>query len=468
MVPVAPSLTQIRAHVQRLRKHAKVNPNLAVGIRSPAKWSGGDAFAVDGRPYDIVWCAGPLEARSRLTEYDVGPRGLVLVTPLDEHQLGADVLARLMRSRLETVRAWDMLLEQFQARQLDPQVATHAWIAEALLSLLPDGGFEPVPAGVLDAATVWKVLLTRKLGIERSPVDLEALAAWTRDKDALRRYAELDDGFRAGLREHLIGACGLAAEAVLNCIDGGHGADAVPLGLICGILFHPSTGKDASFPAGAVRLEKYILDHPLSPHAGRQWAAASEAVVRGIQSTEGVNAARSVLARADQLVSELKAVEVAHLSDVLPEGFERRLVSYASALTGWLETRSATPLKSLVEAAASVTAHDQAKLQADRVRRIDMSLRLAQFLAQAPMPEPTHAAPFEQLAAAYAKDGGFVDWGRSVVAGEGRRTRRCFHQACRRCHRLAGSPERAVRAVAGRVDNGCIEAPNGTGDRVRA
>ena len=420
MPQVAPSLAQIRAHVQRLRKNAKVNPNLAVGIRSPAKWSGGDAFAVDGRPYDIVWCSGPLEARSRLGEYDAGPRGLVLVTPLDEHQLGADVMARLMRSRLETVRAWDMLLEQFQARQLDPQVATHGWIAEALLSLLPDGGFEAVPAGVLDAATVWKVLLTRKLGIERIPVDLEALVAWTRNKDATHRYAELEDGFRAGLREHLTGACGPAADFVLNCIDGGFGADVVPLGLICGILFHVSAGKSPSFPAGAVRLEKYTLDRPLTPYDGRQWAHAAEAVVREIQSTEGVNAARSVLARADQLVADLKALEVAHLSDVLTEGFERRLMTYASALTTWLAARSAATLESLLEAAAAVASHDQAKLQPDRVRRVEMSLRLAQFLAQAPTPSPNQSAPFEQLAIAYAKDGGFVDWGRSVVAGEGR------------------------------------------------
>jgi hypothetical protein len=420
MAQVAPSLTQIRAHVQRLRKNAKSNPNLAVGIRSPAKWSGGDAFAVDGHSYDVVWCVGPLEARSRLAEYDVGPRGLVLVTPLDEHQLGADVLARLMRSRLETVRAWDMLLEQFQARQLDPQVATHGWIAEALLSLLPDGGFEAVPAGVLDASTVWKVLLTRKLGIERAPVDLEALVDWTRDNNALHRYAELDDGFRVGLREHLTAACGAAAGAVLNCVDAGYGADAVSLGLICRILFHQSAGNESSFPAGAVRLEKYTLDHPLDPQAGRQWAAAAEAVVRNIQSTEGVNAARAVLARSDQLVSELKASEVVHLSDVLPEGFERRLVRYGSALTAWLHTRSGTDLRALTDAAASVTTHDQAKLQPDRVRRVDMSLRLAQFLSQSPSPEPTRAAPLEQLAVMYAKDGGFVDWGRSVVAGEGR------------------------------------------------
>ena len=40
-------------------------------------------FVVDGRPYDIVWCVGPLEARGRLTEYEAAARELVLVTPLD-------------------------------------------------------------------------------------------------------------------------------------------------------------------------------------------------------------------------------------------------------------------------------------------------------------------------------------------------------------------------------------------------
>src|SRR5439155_19356613 len=170
------------------------------------------------------------------------------------------------------------------------------------------GPFDPVPAGVLDLHTVWRVLLGRRLGIRQHPVDLEALLTWTRDGGGLHRYAEIDDEFRKALRQHLVGTSGPAAGAVLDCIDAGYGADAVPLGLTCRVVFHESGGGAAVFPDGAVRLERFILDHPLTAEAGRQWAAAAESVVRRLQASEGANAARPILARGDQLAAELKAV----------------------------------------------------------------------------------------------------------------------------------------------------------------
>src|SRR3954447_23621726 len=49
-----------------------------------------------------------------------------------------------------------------------------------------------------------------------------------------------------------------------------------------------------------------------------------------------------------------------------------------------------------------------------------MSLRLARFLARTTPPAADQSAPFEQLAAEYATEGGYVDWARGVLAGEGR------------------------------------------------
>ncbi len=418
MAQIAPTTTQIRAHVQRLRKNPKLSRELAVGIHSTAKWSGGDSFTVEGQPYEIAWCTGPLQVRHLLTEHDASGRGLVIVTPLDERDLGADVLARLARSRLETIRAWDMLMEQFQAKQVDPQVSAHRWIADALLSLVPEGGFAAVPAGVLDAQTVWEVLLTHKLGIVQHPVDLESMLAWTQNAEALQKYADLEDDFRKALREYLIGACGLAAAAILDCIDAGHGCEAVALGLVCRVIFHQSGGDKPAFEAGAVRLEKYMMDHPLAADTARSWATAAEILVRKIQRSDGINAARPILASADQLLADLRGQALALLSDVLPAGFERRLTEYAGRLSSWLQSRSEADREALAMAAFSACRHDQACYQADRVRRVEMSLRLATYIDRAAAADD-QPAPFDQLALNYAHEGGFVDWARAVLAGEG-------------------------------------------------
>src|SRR5439155_2945358 len=126
-----------------------------------------------------------------------------------------------------------------------------------------------------------------------------------------------------------------------------------------------------------------------------------------------------------QLAAELKAVAFVHLSDVLPAGFERRLLNYATALVAWIGSHSSADLEELSETARAAASHDQARPQADRVQRLEMGLRLARFLAQAggrgrpPHPVASQPAPFENLAVEYATEGGFVDWARGTLAGEG-------------------------------------------------
>jgi hypothetical protein len=421
MAQVAPTMTQIRAHVQRVQKNADRMAGLVVGIRSAVRWSGGDSFAVDGHQYDISWCTGPLEMRQRLADSVTSGRGLVVVTPLDDHAVGADVLARLAKSRLDPIRPWELLLEQFQVQRLDPQVTAQQWMINALIGVAPTDGIDAVPTGVLDLATAWKVLLSRVLGVKQYPLDLVGLLHWTRDADGLQRYADAGDAFRRGVRDHLIDTCGLAAGAVLDCIEAGFGGDAVAVGLVCRTVFHASGGLEPSFAVGAARLERYTLDHPLTPAAGRQWAAAAELVVRQISAANGLNAARPLLGRGDQILREIKADDQAHLSDVLPDGFERRLHRYAVELGRWLDGRTQDRLAALVQAAIVTFGHDEARLPEGRVQRVSMSVRLAQYLARG-VPPSTSPVPFEPLALHYAREGGFVDWARSVLPGEGQAT----------------------------------------------
>ena len=77
-----------------------------------------------------------------------------------------------------------MVRDLFRARQLDPRLATHEWIADALLQKVPAGGYPPVASGVLDADTVWMHLCQQHLGLPDGRPDalaliqLEISAAW--------------------------------------------------------------------------------------------------------------------------------------------------------------------------------------------------------------------------------------------------------------------------------------------------
>ena len=66
---------------------------------------------------------------------------------------------------------------------IDPRVAEHSWIGERLLELAPTEGYLPVPSGVLDAETVWGILLEREIGLAVARPDLVAVLKWSMDED---------------------------------------------------------------------------------------------------------------------------------------------------------------------------------------------------------------------------------------------------------------------------------------------
>src|SRR6185503_16590914 len=99
----------------------------------------------------------------------------VLITGLDERDLGDDLLVRLAGQRLFPLERWQIVKLVFQARTLDRRVTRHGWMADALLEAIPADGFPPAPGGFLDAETVWPILLERHLGFVTHRPDLLAV-----------------------------------------------------------------------------------------------------------------------------------------------------------------------------------------------------------------------------------------------------------------------------------------------------
>jgi hypothetical protein len=158
----APSPEQVAARVAMIRR--QMPDARIIGIHTPGIWLGGTQLRVNGEHLPVAFCASPLHISEALVSHSDAGLPLVIITNFEESQLSLDVMARLAGRRLHRIDRWQMVRDLFCARQIDPRLSPHGWIADALLQKVPDGGYPPVASGVLDVDTVWTHLLKEHLG----------------------------------------------------------------------------------------------------------------------------------------------------------------------------------------------------------------------------------------------------------------------------------------------------------------
>ena len=179
-----PTPEQVAAQVAIIYRR---RPDKVIGIHTPGTWLGGTTLQVHGETLPVVFCPSALHISATLVSQAPDGPPQVIVTPLEERQLGLDVLARLAGRRLYRVDRWQMVRDLFRARDLDPRLAAHEWLADALLQHIPEGGYPPVASGVLDADTAWTHLLAQYLGLTSGRPDAAMLVAWSTAEQNLRR-----------------------------------------------------------------------------------------------------------------------------------------------------------------------------------------------------------------------------------------------------------------------------------------
>ena len=91
---------------------------------------------------------------------------------------------------------------------------------------------------------------------------------------------QLPPAARADVMRWLAETAGNAGEMVLGCIEAGRTADALPLGLVCGVVFAPESEGQAALGQAAIRLayqyknaarqDSYIVDD-VTTRAGVGW-----------------------------------------------------------------------------------------------------------------------------------------------------------------------------------------------------
>jgi PglZ domain len=411
--PLTPAV--VRQHVRAI--HDKRPNDRVIGIRTRGGWSGPPSLDIDGVHADVVPVVSPLQARELISDRDKQPALLVLLTDLSDEELGTDVVCRLAMRQLMIPDPWSLVIDAFKARDLDPRLLKHRWMAAALLEGMPPGGYAPMAAGVLDSETAWGFVLGERLGLRVARPDASALLDWLSSPGSIDRLNGISDEMRAGVRDWLADSAGAAGLAMLDASASVSPADVVALGLVCTALFASDQAPYSEARDAVIRLEPFIGGRPLTPRDGRAWATAALALVN--QRGQDERRVRTWCDRADALLADLGAGESRWRSDVLPRGFEQRCERAAAAIQLAL-AGAGTEVPALhvtaVAALDLVRTHRLATLEAhgDRIERLTMALRLVRWLRANDAIEPGSLA---LAARRYVDDISFADWARTVIRG---------------------------------------------------
>ena len=407
---------QLRFEVDRVRRNDRENgdESLVIGFRAPGPWRGDAEVNLDGRRYSVVRADTALEFREALAGAEADDRPTVVLTSLDQAELGHDVVARLARSKLWPVDPWEGVKGLFRARQLDPALR-EACLAHALLEHQPPGrGYDPVPAGVLDAGTAWRAIYRHALGMEDREPDLPGLLRWAAETGAGRYLASPAD-LRTAIRSRLAATLGKAAVAILDVVESGVSRDALALALVFEVVFAEAEADEPSLRAAAARLERFHLNRPVEPDIERTLARAGQDAIDDLALVDPTRAQAHLL-RADNLLRDVGAAPLAHLGSRTPLAWEARLRRFAVTLAEEAEhVEGAGDLGASEEgfrlvAGHALSGHDPYRA---RLERAGMALRLARWLRT---PEDAPGS-FAQLARRYAEEIAFVDWARDSLAG---------------------------------------------------
>jgi hypothetical protein len=312
-----------------------------LGVRARPEWSAEPTFIHQDTEVRIVPCASALAVREALLDR-VDDQWLVVLTDRPEEDLGAGLLGHFLWPRLRTPDPWDAVRHRFAAWGIDPALARHPSgrdVAIGLLAAAPSTGWPPAPASVVTRDHALGAVARAHLRLGDPDVDAESVLTWSADASATARIADLralaGDVLTDAVLDWAAGRAGAAADPVLHLLRAGTGRDAVPAGLVAGLLVEArdeagETGQAAR--DGLVRLEPR-LGETVTISALRALATeARQVAALLLRDVDRRSLADALLARADDVLAGCQATGLAARSDLLPSGLTARLSRLSSAL----------------------------------------------------------------------------------------------------------------------------------------
>jgi hypothetical protein len=408
MFSALPSLSAIRAQIQAIRDRA---PNAKVfGIFTRERWTGPSLDGTGSDAIALYQCDSPLQMRLALQHAQDTGSTTVLLTPLDQGKVSDDILVRLALRRLHAIKNWEVVRSLFKAKELDPRITRHTFLADVLLECTAGRNFPPVAGGLLDAETVWGILLPERLGLPGAHPDLVTLLRCAAESDLAARWKACPADFRGAATTWIAETAGEASMVVLGCLSGEHGAKVLSIGLAMGVVYHDTVGHELDKAAG--RLEAYVGAN-VPTGVARRWRDAAAIAIAQLPKM----ALRRCLDDAEAIVKNLGAEGHAWRSSILESGFEQRLSRFGVALDAHVTSRATRVSGELQALYAESQEHRIGRDGGRRMERLTMALRLARWLADRHGAAPQGAGGLLAMAQEYAADTGFVDWTRQVLRG---------------------------------------------------
>jgi len=409
MKTASPSIGVIRAQIGAIRE--KAPGARAFGIFSQGRWAGP---SIDGEGENCIavhQCDSPLQMRIALQETPKEATATVLITPLDQSKISDDIVMRFAQRRLHSLNSWEIVRQLFRARHLDPRVTRHTFLADLLLEHAGTRSFPPAVGGLVDAETIWSILLTERLGLSGSYPDLTEILKATVASDLAKRWQANSEEFRSAVSEWIGRYGGETSVTVLKCVARDHGDKAVAIGLVMGVVFDEAVGHELDKAAG--RLEAFLGVESLSADNARRWRDAASGCMQQLSRDQQ----RKCLDDGEAILQMIGAESDAWRSPDLDRGLEQRLTRLGQAFTAHITNRAKTISEELRDVYDAVRTHHRARSADRKMVRVEMALRLCRWLAdkEAEFREvPTTVA---EAARQYGADGALVDWIRQVLRG---------------------------------------------------
>ena len=409
MPTAAPSLGVIRAQIRAIRHKAQ---NAKVfGIYSPGRWSGPSVHGEGDEQIAVYQCDSPLQMRLAMQGAPEAASATVVVTPLEQTKVNDDILIHMALRRLHPINNWEIIRSLFRARQLDPRITRHAVLADLLLEYAGTHDFPPVAGGLVDAETVWGILLKERLGLSGARPDLIELLRCAAESDFASQWRTCPSDFRATAAEWISEHAGETARAILRCLQTEHGAKVLAIGMVMGVVYHDGAGHELDKAAG--RLESYVGIPNFPIEEARRWRDAA-ITAAGLLSHATFRRCHD---EAEAILESIGAAAHAWRSEEFESGFEQRLSRLGQALIAHLDTGATAISAELQGLYANAERHRLGREGGRRMERAAMALRLARWLADQRSTDRPEPAGLAGLAQRYAAEGGFVDWARQVLRG---------------------------------------------------